>query len=272
MVTKEEIDRAIFMTKARKADKLDMTIGQMEAKEKAEKAEKYSNWKAKVKTQTEKSVSSSKAKPQSTRLNRLAATAGVLAERGRYLATQRQTYEKAQNLARDRKRVGEYNALMNKPLPKGKVGGGNKSLFVSVHRAASDKITDKEIYDGLKGSYKLEKGKLGKDVEKRQTYKEYSKEQKLLARQQAKKDFQESKTGKYVANVRKIRENLERKGIQVEKKLYTLARKEIKPRKVLKKGQMSYKLREYQPDNLLMHSNKFFTDNYQQEKRSLFFT
>ena len=63
-----------------------------------------------------------------------------------------------------------------------------------------------------------------------------------------------------------------RKFKQVDKKLYTVARKEIKPRKVLKKGKMSYKLREYQPDNVLMHSNKFFTDNYQQEKRSLFFT
>lgn len=178
-------------------------------------------------------------------------------------------YEKA--LAREEK---EKTQTMSQPVKQMKQmkRGSQKSVFVAAQMAASSKITDKEIDDGLKGSYKLEKGKLGKDVKKRQTYKEYSKEQKLLARQQAKKDFQESKTGKYVANVRKIGEKLERKGIQVEKKLYTVARKEIKPRKVMKKGQMSYKLREYQPDNLLMHSNKFFQDNYQQEKRSMFFT
>lgn len=173
-------------------------------------------------------------------------------------------------------RITAEREARQRNTPKTQKRGSQKSVFVAAENTRTG-VSEK-------GVKKLrERYDKPRDVSKEKDYKKYSKEWKKVARgqerEEARKRGQERKekvvkAAKYVKDktvVGKSVKNLGSKGAQAEKKLYTLARKEIKARRVMKKGKVSYKMPKYVEDNYWNRRPIYFKEAFEEDKRSLFF-
>jgi hypothetical protein len=102
------------------------------------------------------------------------------------------------------------------------------------------------------------------DKERREKeYPAYEKEQKGKASNQALRNFREKLEPS---------ERIGKGASKIGKSLYESMKKPMKYKTVMKKSKMTYKPREYVPDNTWNHENKFFKNELDNEKRSLYFS